>query len=79
MGEGQQRQQKDVVSKWIDVKEEVTWFNWAFNYAKNSNFRYVEDEQFMEDVKDFYILEREGRDFEYEDVWKVVKNNQYFM
>ena len=45
------------------------------NYAKNSNIRYVEDEQFLEDVIDFYILEREGRDSEYEEIWKVVKNN----
>ncbi|KAL7603669.1 hypothetical protein Lser_V15G17254 [Lactuca serriola] len=40
MGEGQKREKSDVVTKWMDVKEEVTWFNRACNYAKSNNVRY---------------------------------------
>ncbi|XP_052625779.1 uncharacterized protein LOC128132829 [Lactuca sativa] len=59
--------------------EEVTWFNRACNYAKSNNVRYLDEEEFLEVVTDFYICEHDGRDFEYEEVWKVVKNKQYFM
>ena len=59
----------------MDVKEEVTWFNRACNYANSNKVRCRDEEEFLEVVKDFYILECEGKDFKYEDVWKVVKNN----
>ena len=78
MGEGQKREKSYVVTKWTDVKEEVTWFNRACSYAKRNNVRYRDEEEFLEVVTEFYIFEHEGRDFEYEEVWKVVRDKQYF-
>lgn len=78
MGEGQKREKSDVVTKWMDVKEEVTWFNRACSYAKRNNVRCRDEEEFLEVVTEFYIFEHEGRDFEYEEVWKVVRDKQYF-
>lgn len=78
MGEGQKREKSDVVTKWMDVKEEVTWFNRACSYAKRNNVRYRDEEEFLEVVTEFYICEHDGRDFEYEEVWKVVRDKQYF-
>ncbi|KAL7605851.1 hypothetical protein Lser_V15G18820 [Lactuca serriola] len=75
MGQGQQREKSDVVTIWIDVEEEVTWFNRACNYAKSSKHHCRDEEEFLEVVTDFYICKRDGRYFKYEEVWKVVKNN----
>ncbi|XP_052620995.1 uncharacterized protein LOC128126880 [Lactuca sativa] len=47
-------------------------------YAKRNNVRCRDEEEFLEVVTEFYIFEHEGRDFEYEEVWKVVRDKQYF-
>ena len=36
MKEGHHQLQSDIFSKWMDVNEEVIWFNRAYNYIKNT-------------------------------------------
>ena len=79
LGEGKHRTQEDIVGQWMDLKEKITWFNRWYHHLKNM-YRYPNnDEDLLEMVKDHYILENEGSDFEYEDAWILVKNNKYFM
>ena len=34
VGQGQERLKPDIVSKWMDLKNKVTWFNRCYNYEK---------------------------------------------
>ena len=79
MGEGQHRLLSEIMNKWMDVKEKVVWFNRWYNYIKNTKNYYADGEELLDIAKEFYILEHEGTDFEYEDVWNVVKLNRHFI
>lgn len=79
MGPGQRWLKSDIFSKWLDLKEKVIWFNGWYYYVKNRQYYYVDDEEHLEVVKVYYMCERDGSEFEYEDDWNLIKNNVYFI
>ena len=40
---------------------------------------YADEKELLQVVKEHYMMERDGSEFEYDDVWNVVKKYQYFM
>lgn len=75
MGETQHRLKADVASKWMELKDKITWFNQWYNYYKNRPYYYTDDEELLQVVKDHYRMECDGSESEYEDVCNVVKQN----
>lgn len=75
MGQGQHRVKTDIVNKLRDLKEKIAWFNRWYHYIKTNNYYFSDDEELLEVVKEHYIFERDGSEFEYEDAWNLVKSN----
>ena len=63
-GQGEYRVQVDILSKWMELKNEITWFNrWCHHLKNSSNYYYSNEEALLEMVLDLYIFKHEGKDF----------------
>ena len=62
----------------MDLKFKVTWFNRCYNREKMRRSQ-ADDEELLEDVNGYYLCEFDGHDFEYTDVWNLVKDKAFFM
>ncbi|KAL7618242.1 hypothetical protein Lser_V15G04427 [Lactuca serriola] len=78
VGQGQEQLKPDIVSKWMDLKNKVTWFNRGYNYEKIRR-SHADDEILFEDVNECYLCEFDGNDFEYTDIWNLIQNKPFFM
>ena len=62
----------------MDLKTKVTWYNRCYNYEKMlcSN---ADDEELLEYVNGYYLCQFDETEFEYTDVWNLVRNKPFFM